>query len=203
MFLRNLLCVFLVGAGVGLSSEAYAFNPFRLLKGARVTRGAKATKTTRTVLRAHGTQRLVVRRGSKGSVSTTSAQAKADARPHVTTYGLPATKKPYGDIVSRSKVGRGREFAHGQKQRIRQRNLQLNGHRMRDDATGAPLRKAQQHTKGVTPPKNEAHVDHIVPRSKGGANSYGNASVRSRADNLSKGARAPGTLDSNSSGGRR
>ena len=39
---------------------------------------------------------------------------------------------------------------------------------------------------GVTPPDNEAHVDHRYPRSKGGSNSYDNLDVRSRRNNLRK-----------------
>ena len=34
------------------------------------------------------------------------------------------------------------------------------------------------------PPDNEAHVDHVIPKSKGGTNTFENAEVRSRAWNL-------------------
>ena len=43
-----------------------------------------------------------------------------------------------------------------------------------------------QHQKGVTPPVNEAHVDHVTAKAKGGENSSANAQVLSREENLSK-----------------
>lgn len=45
---------------------------------------------------------------------------------------------------------------------------------------------AQQHKKGITPPTNEAHLDHIDPKSKGGSNSSANGQVLSREENLRK-----------------
>ena len=62
---------------------------------------------------------------------------------------------------------------------------------IRDDRTGEALVRPQRHEKGVRPPDNEAHVDHVVPKSKGGENSFSNAEVRSRAGNLAKGDKMP------------
>jgi 5-methylcytosine-specific restriction endonuclease McrA len=69
-----------------------------------------------------------------------------------------------------------------------QRNKAKNNGAIRSDQSEARAVQAQQHTKGVTPPPNEAHIDHIVPRSKGGTNSYSNAQVLTRKENLKKGA---------------
>lgn len=48
---------------------------------------------------------------------------------------------------------------------------------------------AQQSRAGVTPPQNETHVDHIIPKSKGGNGSPGNGQVLCRECNLKKGAK--------------
>ena len=40
---------------------------------------------------------------------------------------------------------------------------------------------------GYTPPDNEAHIDHIYPKSLAGCNCFANAQVLSRAENLAKG----------------
>jgi hypothetical protein len=56
-----------------------------------------------------------------------------------------------------------------------------------DDVTGQPLVRPQQHTLGKRPPDNEAQIDHVYPRSEGGPNTYSNADVRARIDNIKKG----------------
>ncbi|NNM55096.1 MAG: hypothetical protein HKM05_10285 [Spirochaetales bacterium] len=38
----------------------------------------------------------------------------------------------------------------------------------------------------MTPPKNEAQIDHVYPKSKGGTNSGANAAVHSRENNAKK-----------------
>jgi len=48
-----------------------------------------------------------------------------------------------------------------------------------------------KHTKGVSPPPNEAQVDHVHPRSLEGSNSYSNLEVRSRVNNITKSNKVP------------
>lgn len=74
-----------------------------------------------------------------------------------------------------------------QKKLMREENAAANGGGMKDDRTGEPLVPPKRHLKGVTPPDNEAHIDHVHPRSKGGSNDYGNLQVIGRKHNLAKG----------------
>ena len=84
-------------------------------------------------------------------------------------------------------MGPGKKFTDSQKKRIHAEHEKINSGVKQDDVTGEGLVKGQQHQKGVRPPDNEAHIDHIIPRSKGGTNSFSNAHVRSRKNNLEKG----------------
>ncbi|HID69173.1 MAG TPA: HNH endonuclease [Desulfobacterales bacterium] len=84
-------------------------------------------------------------------------------------------------------VGPSKPFTQAQKRNILTENKAKNNGVIRSDLSGARAVQAQQHTKGVTPPPNDAHIDHIVPRSKGGTNSYSNAQVLTREENLKKG----------------
>jgi hypothetical protein len=80
----------------------------------------------------------------------------------------------------------GKAFTKAQKRDILAANRAKNNGVLRSDLSGKELVKAQQHQKGVSPPRNEAHVDHIKAKSKGGTNSPSNAQVLSREENLSK-----------------
>ena len=62
---------------------------------------------------------------------------------------------------------------------------------LRDDQDGTPLVYPQRPRKGVRPPDNEAQIDHVVPRSKGGTNDYSNLRVRSRKANGQKSNKDP------------
>jgi 5-methylcytosine-specific restriction endonuclease McrA len=96
---------------------------------------------------------------------------------------------PYSNLQDHSSVGPGKRFTSTQKNNIRNANMQRNDGILIDDDTGDFLVLPQKHMKGETPPWNEAHIDHIKPKSKGGTNSYSNTKVISRRRNLSKGNR--------------
>jgi hypothetical protein len=56
--------------------------------------------------------------------------------------------------------------AKGLKKELRLENAEMNGGVMKSDIDGTEMVMPNKHERGVTPPKNEAHVDHNVPRSK-------------------------------------
>jgi hypothetical protein len=105
--------------------------------------------------------------------------------------GEPETPGPYGHLKEPRTVKPGREFTPAQRRRIVQENQKQHDGEIRDDYTGEALIPAQQSRPGVTPPDNEVHIDHVIPRAEGGTNSNRNARVTSRRYNLDKGARMP------------
>jgi hypothetical protein len=94
---------------------------------------------------------------------------------------------PYGHLDDHPSVNSGKPFTQTQKQKILAENEARNGGQLLDDVTGQPLVRPQQHTLGKRPPDNEAQIDHVYPRSEGGPNTYSNADVRARIDNIKKG----------------
>jgi len=83
-------------------------------------------------------------------------------------------------------VKAGKAFTQAQKKLILDANKAKNGGKLTSDMSGDELVPACKSQKGVTPPPNEAQVDHIVPKSQGGANSADNAQVLSRTENRAK-----------------
>jgi hypothetical protein len=81
----------------------------------------------------------------------------------------------------------GSRFTKKDKEIVKQDNASRNEGKTVCENCGIETVPAEQHKKGVTPPKNEAHVDHVVPKTKGGAGDPDNGQVLCRDCNLKKG----------------
>jgi len=106
-----------------------------------------------------------------GLAEMTDTMVNADDLPKVGSYG--------GDRA-------GEPFTPGGKKEVVQQNAQQNGGRVVCENCGCDTVPAKQSQKGVTPPQNEAQVDHVHPESQGGNGSPDNGQVLCRECNLDK-----------------
>lgn len=103
----------------------------------------------------------------------------------VSTKGIESVG-PYSYLQDPSDVDSGKDFTPTQKQVILQENRKRNNGQVCSDLTGRVLVPPRQYAKGQTPPRDEWQIDHICPKVAGGTNSYDNAQVLSRSENLIK-----------------
>ncbi len=103
-----------------------------------------------------------------------------------------ASGGPYSNLEDSPSVGPGKKFTATQKSNIYQQNMEKNGGVLRSDLDGQELVMPSKSQAGVTPPTNEAQIDHVVARKPAdpgvapGTNSYSNAQVLSRQQNRDK-----------------
>jgi hypothetical protein len=83
-------------------------------------------------------------------------------------------------------AGKGNRFTKKQKDILKKRNADANDGKVLCEKCDAETVAAEKHEKNVTPPKNEAHTDHKVPRAKGGKADLDNGQVLCRDCNLKK-----------------
>ena len=77
-------------------------------------------------------------------------------------------------------------FREGGKEVVKGQNKIANGGKMKCANCKREVKPAKQHKRGETPPKNEAHGDHKVAKSKGGRGNPDNGQVTCRTCNLEK-----------------
>ena len=100
--------------------------------------------------------------------------------------------RPYSNLNDPSSVGEGKDFTRAQKANIYRQNMAKNNGVLRSDLDGQELVAPQRSRSGVTPPPNEAQIDHMDPKNPSnpsasrGSNSYRNARVLSRQQNRAK-----------------
>ena len=121
---------------------------------------------------------------SKHSVTTSSSDVAGD-----TSTSNQKEVVPYSHLEDGPKVGPGKDFTKTQKQKMINENKKRNGGKVKSDdqkdfhETLIPPKKS---ISGVKPRQDEWQIDHIIPKSKGGTNSYENARVISRELNRLK-----------------
>ncbi|WP_225414676.1 HNH endonuclease [Stigmatella hybrida] len=81
----------------------------------------------------------------------------------------------------------GSRFTKKDKEIVKQDNASRNGGKTVCETCGVETVPADQHKKGITPPANETHVDHVIPKAKGGAGDPDNGQVLCRDCNIKKG----------------
>ena len=73
-----------------------------------------------------------------------------------------------------------------QARQMKEANRVHNEGELRDDVTGESMVDSAKSQSGMTPPTNEAQVDHVTPRSKGGTRAFDNLQLRTRKNNRIK-----------------
>lgn len=75
---------------------------------------------------------------------------------------------------------------------MKQANRAQNDGELRDDVTGERMVDSKKSESGVTPPSNEAQVDHKNPVDNGGTRHMSNLELRTRKNNRKKSNKKPG-----------
>lgn len=133
-----------------------------------------------------------IRRGAAGenespsSKTNRAATAAHGGNSEAAEANANASTGKYAHLKDSKSMGPGKKYTSSQKNKILAENKRMNSGVLKDDVTGEVLNAPQQSKKGKKADMKQAEVDHVKPRSKGGSNSFGNASVRSKRNNIDK-----------------
>ena len=132
----------------------------------------------------------LVRNGAKTAKAINTIDNAADAvkgAEKVVDAGTDAAKAgKYSEVPNPRNAGTGKKFTQKQKAEILQANMNANGGVLRSDGDGRVLNMPKRNIKGQKADMNQAEVDHVKARSKGGSNKSNNAQVLSKEENLKK-----------------
>ncbi|MPN09536.1 hypothetical protein SDC9_156827 [bioreactor metagenome] len=95
----------------------------------------------------------------------------------------------YSDIPNPKNVGEGKATTASQRKNILNENRKQNNGELKSDGDGRKLNQPSKSVKGQKADMNQAEIDHINPKSKGGSNDNSNLQVLSKEENLRKGNR--------------
>lgn len=93
---------------------------------------------------------------------------------------------PHRSMDDGAITGKGNRFTKKQKAVLKERNAAANEGKVVCENCNVETVPAEKHEKNVTPPKNEAHTDHKIPRAKGGKADLDNGQILCRECNLEK-----------------
>ena len=125
--------------------------------------------------------------GGVGAVrSGAKAAAMADDVVDAAKRTEAAVDNIYKDIPNPKNAGPGKATTAKQRRLLLERNMEINGGVLRSDGDGRVLNMPHKSVKGKKADMNQAEVDHIVPKSKGGTNANGNLQILSKEENLKK-----------------
>ena len=113
---------------------------------------------------------------------TRSVSANGQGQKQEAASGADSGSNKEGEADPRA----GKKFTPKGKREVKEANAAENDGELKCEGCEKTVVNPKQHQKGVSPPGNEAHVDHIEPRSKGGAGSPPNGQVLCRTCNLGK-----------------